>query len=394
MSQYGAYGMALEGYTASQILTHYFTGTQVESIAANPDIRVQVFGKGTDSTSSVRLVVRSPGTGTDANGGWRMTFAAQEGAAPATTWTGFNDEVLTVDRLGASVKVTRANGTTATAAVVALQWEATSYYASSSPEDPYVELTTSTGAAATHGLYRHGQLLITSLNSRVNVVNVLKLNTEYLLGIAEVPSSWHTEALKAQAIAARGYAVRQVAAGVKAACGCHLYDDASSQNFSGWKKESEGTDAYYGKRWVAAVQATSSVDGDTGQVLTYSPGKIATTYYFSSSGGQTENSEQVWASTVSYLRAVEDPWSLAAAVKNPNAAWTATVSQATMKAAFGLPDVTKVVISKRTSDAATAAAYTLTATSSTGQAATITGADSIRIKLGVKSPWIWTIAAS
>lgn len=403
MSQYGAYGMALDGSDAAAILTHYYTGTQLESVAANPDIRVQVFGKGSDSTSAVKLIVRSPGTGTNANGAWRMTFAATEGGAPAITWTGYNNEVLTVSRAGSQLKITRDgtsttttsdDGASASGAVVALQWEATSYFSSDSPENPYVELQTSSGAAATHGQYRHGELVLTSTGSRINVVNVLKLDTEYLLGVAEMPSSWSAEALKAQAITARGYAVRAVTSGVGSSCGCNLYDDASSQNFSGWKKESEGTDAYYGKRWVAAVLATQSDDGSTGQVLTYSPGKIATTYYFSSSGGQTENSEQVWSSSIAYLRSVNDPWSLVAAVKNPNASWSATVSQATMKAAFGLPDVVKVVVSARTSSSNTAAAYKVTATSSSGSTATITGADKIRIALGVKSPWIRTIAAN
>jgi len=213
-----------------------------------------------------------------------------------------------------------------------------------------------------------------------------------------MPSSWSAEALKAQAITARGFAVRKHAAGLASACACNLYDDPRSQNFSGWLKESEGTDAYYGKRWLAAVAATSSSAGANGQVLTYGAGgvgTIATTYYFSSSGGQTENSEDVWSSTVSYLRSVDDPWSVDGTVNNPNDAWTAKVSQAAMRAAFGVDeDVLKVSVSKRTSSASTAAAYELTATLKSGATAKITGADRIRIKLGVKSPWLWSVSAS
>ncbi len=397
MSQYGAYGMALDGNSAAQILTHYYTATQVESVPAAGDIRVQVFGKGSDSTTSAVIKVRSPGSGTDANGKWRMQFYAAGATSPSATWTGYNNEALTVSRSGTAVSVKRADGTVASGAKVTLQWEATTYYDTTSPEDPYVEVTTASGAVATNGKYRHGQLELSVVSSRLNIINVLKLNTEYLYGVAEMPSSWSTEALKAQAIAARGYALRAVGASLKAACACNVYDDSSSQNYTGWNKENEGTDAVYGKRWVAAVDATNSDGGGLGQVLTYGTGgagKIATTYYFSSSGGQTEDSEDVWSAEVSYLRSVTDPWSLDARVKNSNATWTATISQASAAADFGLPDVVSIAVTQRTSSASTAAAFVVTATSSSGTKKTITGADNVRTKLGLKSPWIWSVTAN
>jgi len=395
MSQYGAYGMALDGYAAPDILTHYYTGTTVATVDANPDIRVQVFGSGADNRESVDLVVRSPGSDSVADGQWRMRFYDDPSESPTQTWYGINNEDLMVSRSNSTVTVTRENGDHASGSLVSLHWEGTSYYQSSSSESPFVELQTKEGGPnVTHGTYRHGRLLVTAINGRINVVNVLKLNTEYLYGIAEMPSSWAATALEAQAITARGYALRKVAAGKSAACGCNAYDDTRSQNFSGWNKENEGTDAYYGKRWVAAVDATSSSDGLTGQVLQTSSGAIATTYYFSSSGGQTENSEDVWMSTVSYLRSVADPWSLDSRVKNPNASWTANVSQDRAASAFGLSDIVSIKIISRTSSASTAAAQVLEAKSLSGATSRISGADSIRIKLGLKSPWVWSISAS
>jgi len=391
MSQYGAYGMALDGYTAAEILTHYFTGTTVATVPASGPIKVQVFGKGADSTTSAVLIVRSPGTGEDANGRWRLNAYTSTGTTPTATWTGTNNDLLKLTRSGSSVTVTRNSGATLSGARLELQWEGTTEYDAASPENPYVEIQTTTGTAATHGHYRHGTIIVSVAGSRLNIVNQLDVNTEYLYGVAEMPSSWAGEALKAQAIAARGYALRSLASGVNAACNCNLYDDTSSQNYSGWKKENEGTDAYYGKRWVAAVDATNGADGLTGQVLHDAKGAIATTYYFSSSGGQTENSEDVWVAAIPYLRAVTDPWSIDPRVKNSNAAWTATITQAKAKAAFGLSDVAAIAVTKRTSDASTAAAYEVTATSTAGKTAKITGTDAIRIALGIKSPWVWTI---
>lgn len=401
MSQYGAFGMALDGYGAGDILKHYYAGTKVQTVstAGAKDLRVQVFGSGTDNTTSVNLVVRSPGADSVADGQWRLRFYSNSATdTPLQTWTGINNEDLMIKRSGTRTTVTRENGTTYGADYVAFHWEATSYYQTTSKEDPYVELLNREGGTLqTHGQYRHGRMIIKVINNRITVVNSLDLNTEYLNGVAEMPSSWATEALKAQAITARGYALDMFRAGIKKDCGCHLYDDPRSQNFSGWKKENEGTNATYGKRWVAAVTATSSNAGGSGKVLTHGAGgvgNIARTYYFSSSGGQTEHSENVWSSKVSYLRSTSDPWSLAAAVKNPNASWTATLTQAQAAKAFNLTNVVKITVSQRTSSASTAAAYKVTATSSTGATSTITGTDNVRIKLGLKSPWIRSIAGS
>ncbi|GMA36388.1 hypothetical protein GCM10025876_25920 [Demequina litorisediminis] len=92
-----------------------------------------------------------------------------------------------------------------------LRWEGTSYYQSGSSESAYADILTSSGSAATHGDYRHGRLLVTVPGTRLIVANRLDLETEYLRGIAEMPSSWDSAALQAQAITARGYALRQLA---------------------------------------------------------------------------------------------------------------------------------------------------------------------------------------
>ncbi|MFV0285751.1 MAG: S-layer homology domain-containing protein, partial [Demequina sp.] len=264
MSQYGAQAMALDRYSAGSILQKYYQGTSVSSVEADKNIRVEVYGSGSDWRDSVTVVVRSIGDDKTDDGQWRLRFYNKGSSTPHTTWYGKNNEKLHITRSGNSVTVERDGGKKATATKdVALHWEGTSNYQSGSNEDPYVDIYNGNGASeirGTHGKYRHGKLLISvpsTTSPRIIIANELKLNTEYLYGIAEMPSSWDTDALQAQAIVARGYALRQMN-NYSANCNCHISDDTRDQNFTGWNKENEGTNAYYGKRWVDAVNRTTS----------------------------------------------------------------------------------------------------------------------------------------
>ncbi|WP_172829029.1 SpoIID/LytB domain-containing protein [Paraoerskovia marina] len=186
------------------------------------------------------------------------------------------------------------------------------------------------------------------------------LNTEYLYGAAEIQSSWGAKdrsALSAQAIAARSYAMNKT---WKSACTCQVVDDVRDQNYTGWKKESEGTNRYYGKIWTAAVDDT--VRCSTSALLLTYAGKPIGTHYYSSSGGRTVNSEDVWSSVVPYERSVADPWSLDAP-GNSMKSWTRTLTQGSARQLFGLPDVRSIRISKTTSGDTMRA---LTTTSITG----------------------------
>ncbi len=108
----------------------------------------------------------------------------------------------------------------------------------------------------------------------------------------EMYPTWPAEALKAQAVAARTYALfrreRELRQGAKL---YDLGDSVTYQVYPGVATETPST--------MAAVQATK------GQVLTYG-GKIIEAVFHSASGGHTENSEQVWSGVVPYLRGVQD----------------------------------------------------------------------------------------
>ena len=143
---------------------------------------------------------------------------------------------------------------------------------------------------------------------------------EYLLGIGEVPSSWPAEALRAQAIAARSFALYKLRKyGLQPTCNCDLTDGSNDQVYIGWDKEG-GLD---GARWVKAVRSTA------GSIVTYH-GAVALTVFTASDGGHTEDLNVQWGTPLSefpYLAGVCDPGDYTAA--NP---WTDWSRQFTMGA--------------------------------------------------------------
>ena len=133
--------------------------------------------------------------------------------------------------------------------------------------------------------------------SSLNVVNRLALD-DYLRGVvpAEMPSSWPVEALRAQTIAARSYAVRRL----HPTTGTYdLYDDTRSQVYRGVEAEKAKTNAI-----IAAAP---------GAIMT-SGGSVVNAFFHSTGGSATENNEyafvgstgKVTAGKVGYLRGVDD----------------------------------------------------------------------------------------
>ncbi len=141
---------------------------------------------------------------------------------------------------------------------------------------------------------------------------IVKIQLEdYLVGVvaAEMPAEFPLEALKAQAVAARTYAVKRLgASGVENPLhqGADLCDD--HRHGQAWLsradlKERWGTLQYY--RYYYKVK--QAVDETRGQVLTYQ-GQLIDPAYHASCGGRTENSEDVWKFEAPYLRSVPCPY--------------------------------------------------------------------------------------
>lgn len=402
MSQYGAYQMAREGNNATAILKHYYTGTSVGQQAIPTDlqnIKIQVLGPETFGFSSsygdtytTRTITFANATATGAT--WRLRTNDGTSIKAGTLEHFPVTYKLRITKSGTSTKaeVLDADGdvvATTTDALLRVHLSGTTYYNPSSAN----AVATIPGA---NGTYNNGRLEISVINGVLNVTNQLKLNTEYLYGIAEMPSSWGSnggeKALQAQAIAARTYALKtaRTSATDIAKCNCNLVDDVRHQNFTGWKKEGEGTSQTYGKIWSAAVDATNG--SATSGLVVKSNGSYISTYYFSASGGKTANSEDVWASSAPYLVSVGDSYSLNAP-GNTNKSWTQTLTQAKARALFGdLADVASISVSAKYTSGQV---KTLKATSSTGKTQSITKkADAWRTALGTKASWITSIKAN
>ncbi len=148
--------------------------------------------------------------------------------------------------------------------------------------------------------------------SDMTVINVLPLQ-EYLYGVVpgEIESYSHIEALKAQAVAARTYTVNNM--NKYKENGFNLCNTTWSQVYKGYSAETESTNR--------------AVDETKGQIVLYND-KPAQVFYFSSSGGQTEDVKNVWGSDFPYLSSVEDKYESG---KSWNYNWTKTLTAEEIK---------------------------------------------------------------
>jgi len=155
--------------------------------------------------------------------------------------------------------------------------------------------TTGDGSeAGTSNTYRGRMEIGRYGNSGVTAVNVLPLE-EYLYGVvaSEMPYTWPMEALKAQAVCARGYALLTAGVGSSGSLtgGYRISDTTLHQAYRGYGAEQKTT--------------TRAVDLTRGETVCYE-NRVVKTYYFSTSGGSTEAVEDVWGGNLSYLQSVTD----------------------------------------------------------------------------------------
>lgn len=170
------------------------------------------------------------------------------------------------------------------------------------------KILTANGVA--NARYR-GSFEILSAKTVPLLINRLGME-KYLRGVvpSEMPASWPMEALKAQAIAARSYAYTQTQYNDP---GVYLEMTVASQVYGGINKETA--------RSNQAVKETAEMYATHNNVPIHA-------FFHSSSGGHTENSENVWTSTVPYIRAVADPYDKH--VKNTHYGWETTGKAATI----------------------------------------------------------------
>jgi len=196
----------------------------------------------------------------------------------------------------------------------------------------------------------------------VNVVGI----EPYLQGVvpSESPSSWPAEALKAQAVAARSYALAELTT-VVTASNYDLFADTRSQVYGGIPAETpEGT---------KAVQLTAH------QVVLYN-GSIATTYFSSSSGGRTTSAAEAYGKPIPYLVSVPDPYD----TYSPYHDWGPVLyDAATVAKAIGLSG--QQLLDLQLARSASGRVRKVTATGSASQLSLSGGG--LRSDLGLRSSW-------
>jgi stage II sporulation protein D len=258
MSQYGAYGLSLQGVGYQAILARYYTGTQLAQIAAEPEVRVLL-------QSGQRKISFS--------GAARLGAQALD---PAKTYNVIR---------GGSGLIIRDGKTNLFTTAPPLRVDA--------PAGGAVLLEGTSVPGIRDGRYR-GALEFRPSGRGVSAINAIGLES-YVRGVvsAESPSAWPAEALKAQAVAARTYAITSRSGSISD--GFDQYADTRSQMYKGVAAETASTDA--------AVAAT------TGEVVTYA-GQPVTTFFFSTSGGHTESIENsfVGSAPKPWLKGVDDPY--------------------------------------------------------------------------------------
>ncbi|MBI2238838.1 MAG: SpoIID/LytB domain-containing protein [Actinobacteria bacterium] len=360
LSQWGAYGLARDGWTHQQVLTRFYSGTKVGRADSPPKtLRIGlVQGK-----SRIRLAAEAGPVDL-------LVGDPQDGATVGQVPEG---ETWAVRVVGSKYQVVNAAGKR----VGGQLWgsPAENLYARFEPNGARVKVPEA-GHTYAHGFLEFN-IYVCGRGCRLRLILPIEPQP-YLYGLAEVPSSWPMEALQAQAVAARTYAFSKAGYGQhRNPCNCALYATAADQVYAGWDKES-GVD---GDRWVKAVDDTD------GEVVKYQGGLIQA-FYSASSGGYTENNENVWGGTpIPYLRGVCDPGDYTPA--NSSAVWTATMSAAevTRKLGLGIGTVTgfKGIVRGVSGRIIT------TVVEGTEGSATISGT-TLRVSLGLRDDRVWVNA--
>lgn len=258
LSQYGAKGYADHGADYRDIVDHYYEGTRVLPLGSDPDVRVllqsgrRAVVSGAVAAGSRKLNARSTYSASASRG--RIVLRSSSGRRLGTY-----DSPLRI----------------------------------AAPSNGSFRLSGTAANGLRSGRYR-GALEVRASGSRVLAVNAVDLE-DYIRGVvsAESPASWPAEALKAQAVVARSYAVTTNVG--TTSDGIDQYADTRSQMYRGVAAEFPSTDA--------AVAATK------GEVVAYQ-GRPVTTFFFSTSGGKTENIENsfVGSSPRAWLKGVDDPY--------------------------------------------------------------------------------------
>jgi stage II sporulation protein D len=319
MSQYGAYGLARHGRGYRSILTHYYRHTRVARASRH---KITVLLDSGSRSVGFKKAKKACGKRIHRRHGYRFK------------------------RSGSGVKLVSSGG----------------------------RRLARCGQAATaagkgtirirgRGIYR-GSLRVKASGGGLLVTNVVGVDG-YVKGVVpnEMPSSWSQPALRAQAVAARSYALASSGGG-----SFDVYDDTRSQVYGG-----KGSEA----------RSTNRACNHTRREVVRYHRHVATTYYSSSSGGRTESVQFAFpgASPVPYLKSVRDPYDDI----SPDHSWTVRYSQSQISSRLGglfSGRLRKVKVLKRGDSPRIVRARVV----GTRGSSKVTG-PTLQARLGLKSTW-------
>jgi len=327
LSQYGAYGYAKHGYTYEQMIAHYYRGTDLSS-AGSKTIRVLL----ASGASSLTISSSAPFSVTDSAGN---SYDLPDLSLVLTP----------------SLEIDLGDDNGPTALPGPLQFT--------------VGTTTATGTSLGYaGRKYRGSFRVSSVDGKLRLVNHVNLE-RYLYGVVpcESPHDWPAEALKAQAVVARSYALSSG----KAGSDFDVYADTRSQVYYGISHE-----------YPESTQAVKDTEGEA----VYFNDEVARTFFFSTSGGRTAAIKDAWpkAQPVPYLVSVNDPYDDA----SPYHSW-GPVTFSAQKLANRL-HVSGAVsdLTIRRNRSKRVAKVTITGVNGTTAQ---TSGDSVKVALGLRSNW-------
>lgn len=321
MSQYGAHGAGLQGVGYDEILAFYYPGTTLETRSTGT-IRIGV----TIDHDGVTRVAHRPG----------LVVSSTPGGTTYPLPSGYGQwrvRATSASAAGCTLEGLDAGGAWRTAWPSGMPQSCPVSF--SSPTEGSVDLYLPNGSQR---IYR-GTLTAT-FRGTTNLLTVNHLPMQHYLRsvtMAEMPVSFHAQALRAQAVAARTYALR----GAGGTAHYDTCDTTACQAYRGMgARNANGTIT-----WYEHANTTAAVDATNGRVLTYDFGsgvpQLATTMYSSSTGGHTT----VGGAGHGYLVAQEDPYDQV--TNNPRSSWTAQLPARNLEQRYGIHRVERVQILRR-----------------------------------------------
>ncbi len=348
MSQHGAEGAARQGRSAAQILDFYYPGTKPGKRGGRVSVLISA-----DTTDDLVVRSRSGLRVRDLATGAITRLPKQVGGRTPALWRLRQNHR---DRTRVSWRTAGGGSGSWT------KWRDLKGNGELSAGNAPVTLVTPSGDRAYRGRLR---ALPPSPGAKArDTVNKVRLD-DYLRGVVplEIPASWSQAAVRAQAVAARTYAVFERR--TPRAAHYQLCDTTSCQVYGGVRAEHPGSDA--------AVRATA-------KQVRLADGQPAFTQFSSSSGGWTA------AGSRPYLAARPDPYDDWAG--NPHHDWSVTLTDTRVEAAFpAVGDLRSIRVLSRDGNGQWGGRVRSVRLSGTRGQVTVSG-DALRFGLGLRSPWV------